>query len=257
MQSQTNKGLRALLVATSALGGLLLLWPLFASAQSIQSWQSVGAPLLTVLLIPAMIALAVSEVIGNSFNTRQLAILAVVTAVAAAVRPLGAGVAGIEPIWIIVIVAGCAMGTTSGFVVGSSAIATSALFTGSIGPWLPYQMLTATWIGAGAGFIGASKKFQVALLSAYSALATFLFGWLMNLWFWPTATGLVADIAFDPTQSPAERVSAWIHFSLISSVGFDIPRSLFTTVGVALAAPALLKTINRANRRALVTPSKP
>ncbi|MEY4322684.1 MAG: hypothetical protein RL410_465 [Actinomycetota bacterium] len=257
MPSPTNKRIDVLLIATSILGGLLLFWPLFANAESIRSWQNIGAPLLTVMLIPAMIALAVSEVIGKNFNTRQLAILAVITAVAAAVRPLGAGVAGIEPLWIIVIIAGSALGPTSGFVVGSASIATSSLFTGSIGPWLPYQMLMGAWIGAGAGLVSYSKKKNVALLALYALFSTFFFGWLMNLWFWPTSVGLAQDVAFNPATSPADRFSAWIHFSLISSVGFDIPRALFTAIGVALAAPSLLKTIRRANRRAVITPHKP
>ncbi len=257
MPFRMTKRVDVLLIATSALGALLLFWPLFASPESIHSWQNIGAPLLTVMIIPAMIALAVSEVIGKSFNTRQLAILAVVTAVAAAVRPLGAGVAGIEPMWIIVIVAGNALGPTSGFVVGSAAIATSSLFTGSIGPWLPYQMLMAAWIGAGAGFITKSKRWQVASLGLYALVATFFFGWLMNLWFWPTSVGLAQGIAFNPATTATERISAWVHFSLISSVGFDIPRALFSAIGVTLTAPALLKTIHRANRRALITPHKP
>jgi energy-coupling factor transport system substrate-specific component len=246
---------RFVLVPTTLLGALLILWPLFASSQAIAQWQDIGAPILAAIVVPAMLALAINDIVTTSFNTKRIAVVAILTAVAIAVRPLGAGVAGIEPVWIVIIIAGYALGSADGFVIGSAAIATSSLITGSVGPWLPYQMVLAAWIGLFAGLLPKLKSpFDVVILSGYSAVATFIFGWLMNLWFWPTASGLNPDIAFDPTQSPLERIHAWANFSLVTSVGFDVPRCLFTVIGVALAAKPLLHVIQRANRFTLINP---
>ena len=52
------------------------------------------------------------------------------------------------------ILAGAAFGPRFGLLLGLSAMAVSAVVTGGIGPWLPFQMLALAWMGAGAGFVG-------------------------------------------------------------------------------------------------------
>jgi len=52
---------------------------------------------------------------------------------------------------IVMIIGGRVLGPGFGFVLGLLAMLGSALVTGGVGPWLPFQMLGAAWIGLGAG----------------------------------------------------------------------------------------------------------
>jgi len=54
-------------------------------------------------------------------------------------RPLGAGVAGIEPMWAVLILGGFALGPGFGFVLGSVSLFASALITGGVGPCSPFK----------------------------------------------------------------------------------------------------------------------
>src|SRR5699024_3033481 len=79
-------------------------------------------------------------------------------------------------------------GAGFGFLVGVMPLVASALLTGGVGPWLPYQMLAAGWVGLGAGLlpdrIGAQQlrgAGELVLLAAYGAVASVLYGVVMNL----------------------------------------------------------------------------
>jgi len=237
-------------------GGCALGWPIFASSDSIETWQQYSGPTLSIILLPIALALIASDLLSQQLNTRTLALVGILTALAVAVRPLGAGVAGIEPMWAVFIIAGRALGAHIGFVLGVTAMLTSGFVTGAVGPWLPYQMLLAAMIGCGAGLLPkTSSKIEVWMLTAYAAFTGFLLGWFLNLWFWPNTSGLQAGIGFDFSDSPLERISAWVNFSLITSAGFDIPRSLLTAALVAITASQLLKVIRRFTRQVVVSHS--
>ena len=45
-------------------------------------------------------------------------------------------------------------GPRFGLLLGLTAMAVSAVITGGLGPWLPFQMLALGWMGAGAGWLG-------------------------------------------------------------------------------------------------------
>ena len=86
-------------------------------------------------------------------DTKALAMLGVLSAIGAALRPLGAGTAGIEIVFFLLVLAGRVFGPGFGFVLGSTTLFASALLTGGVGPWLPFQMLAASWVGLGAGLL--------------------------------------------------------------------------------------------------------
>ena len=79
--------------------------------------------------------------------------LGVLSAIGAALRPLGAGMAGIETVFFLLVLAGRVYGPGFGFVLGTTTLFASALLTGGVGPWLPFQMLAAAWVGLGAGLL--------------------------------------------------------------------------------------------------------
>lgn len=244
-----------LLLIVSAAGFAALGWPLVAPAHTATAATATSS-ILSLVVLPLTVALFVNEIVVRHLTTKTLAVAGILIALAAAVRPLGAGVAGIEPMWLILIVAGRVLGSATGFVIGVSAIFASALVTGGIGPWLPAQLVAAGWVAMGAGLLPrANGRAEVTLLAIYAAVATFLFGWVMNLWFWQSLTGLQSAIAFNPAEPATDRVLAWVRYNLTTSLGFDLPRAVFTAALVAVAGLPLLNTLRRANRSFSVTPA--
>lgn len=230
-------------------GTLIVAWPLYVSADAVSTIQDFSLPVLFAALIPIGLLLFASEIIQRSMNPRLLAIVAALSAVGMIVRLLGAGVAGLEPIWTVVLLAGLALGPAAGFLVGTVAIFLSGLLTGGVGPWLPYQMLAAGLLGLIAGLThkwsARRNRFYLFFLGLFAGL---LYGWLLNLWFWPTAIGLDAAISFNPESSIFDRIAAWLRFNLITSIGFDLPRGLLTGALLAWLGPRLQTAVRRAAR---------
>ena len=243
------------LVALSLLGVLALSWPFFSSPDSLLAKYSAQAPWLMAAIVPVAILLVAATVLNGIPDARSLALLAVLIAVITAVRPLGAGLAGLEPIWAVIIIGGRALGPALGFALGSLGLLTSALVTGGVGPWLPFQMLVAGWVGLGAALIApkARGRTEVILLAGYGAFCGLAVGWLLNLWFWPVTTSGLAVIGYDPGLGSFELLQRWVSFSLATSLSFDIPRAILTCVVVALVAGPALRVLRRATRRTQIT----
>ena len=99
------------------------------------------------MLVPLLMAVTLSLVADGAMGAKAVALLGVLAATAAALRALGAGIAGLEPIWIVIVLGGYALGAGFGFVLGAVCILASALLTGGVGPWMPFQMIAAAWVG--------------------------------------------------------------------------------------------------------------
>ena len=54
------------------------------------------------------------------------------------------------------------------------------------------------------------------------------YGVLMNLWLWPFTTGLSSGISYVAGAPLAENLGRFIAFTLVTSLGFDIPRAITT-----------------------------
>jgi len=239
------------LILLSLIGALALGWPFIAEPNSTLASYATQAPWLMALVVPIAIMLVAANTLGQKPDARSIAILALLIALITAVRPLGAGVAGLEPVWAIVIIGARALGPSLGFALGSLGMLTSALVTGGVGPWLPFQMLVAGWVGLGAAllFSKVRGRSEVLILTAYSLVTGFAIGWLLNLWFWPVSTSGLAGIGYDPSITGFDLVMRWVSFSLVTSLSFDIPRALLTAVLVALVAAPVLRVTRRATRQ--------
>jgi energy-coupling factor transport system substrate-specific component len=88
-----------------------------------------------------VLAVVLAELAEGGLDAKAVAMLGVLTAVGAALRPLGTGIAGFEPVFFLLVLAGRVHGPGFGFVLGSTTLFASALVTGGVGPWLPFQML--------------------------------------------------------------------------------------------------------------------
>ena len=138
------------LLVVSAVGLLAFSWPLFVQPGSDLAGRS-DAPWLFVLLLPLLLGVVLAEIADGGMDAKSVAVLGVLAAVGAALRPLGGGVAGFEPVFFLLVLAGRALGRGFGLVLGSVTLFASALLTAGVGPWLPFQMLAAGWVGFLAG----------------------------------------------------------------------------------------------------------
>ncbi|MEZ5185811.1 MAG: ECF transporter S component [Candidatus Nanopelagicales bacterium] len=241
----------AALVGVSAVGLLAFFWPFVVTPTSVAADHASDAPWFFALLLPLVVAVLLAEVSGGAMDAKGIAMLAVLAAVATAVRPLGAGVAGLEPMFVVLLLGGRALGPAFGFALGSLAMFTSALLTAGVGPWLPFQMVAAGWFAMGAGLLPQLRgKVEIAMLVAYGAAASLAYGFLMNLSFWPWALGENSSLSFVAGAPVSENLARWFTFNIATSLGWDVPRAVLTAVLTVLAGPVLLRAVRRATRRA-------
>lgn len=242
-----------LVVVTSVIGLIGFGWPFLADPTGDALSAHAGdAPWLFVALVPLLLAVVVSDVADGGFDAKAVALLGVLAACGAALRLAGTGVSGFEAVFFLLIPAGRVYGRVFGFVLGAVTLFASALLTGGVGPWLPFQMLGAAWIGFGAGCLppvrGARR--EIALLAGYAVVIGLGYGLLLNLWFWPFAVGADSAIGFvagDPVSANLRRFWA---FHLATSLGWDIPRAAVNSLLMVLAGPGVLSALRRTGRRA-------
>jgi energy-coupling factor transport system substrate-specific component len=243
-----------LIAVASAIAVMAFLWPLLAASGSVVVAHSTDAPWLFAVVLPLVIAVVLADVADGGLDAKGVALLGVLAAAAAAMRPFGSGHAGFEPMWIVVILGGRALGPGFGFCLGSIGMFSSALVTGGVGPWLPFQMIGAAWIGLGAGLLpSASGRREIGLLAAYSAVVCVAYGFLLNLWFWPFLTaddGFPPELSYVPGAPLSTNLAHWLRFDVTTSLGFDLPRAALTVALVLLAGRAVLVALRRASRRA-------
>ncbi|MBP2336879.1 energy-coupling factor transport system substrate-specific component [Saccharothrix coeruleofusca] len=236
----------AALISVAAFG-----WPLIVAPEAGLA-QGVDAPWLFALLLPLVVAVVLAELSSDGIDAKAVAVLGVLSALGAALRPLGAGTGGVETVFFLLVLGGRVFGPGFGFVLGNTALFASALLTGGVGPWLPYQMLGAAWVALGAGLLPRWRGgAELALLAVYGAAAALVYGLLLNLSFWPFALGTGSALSFQPGAPLAENLSRLVVFSLATSLAWDVGRAVTTAVLVLATGPVLLRTLRRAARRAV------
>ncbi len=225
-------------------------WPLLADPGSDLAHAG-DAPLLFALLLPLLLGVLLAEIADGGLDVKAVALLGVLAAAGAALRPLGGGITGFSPVFLLIILGGRVLGRGFGFLLGAVTLFASALLTGGVGPWLPFQMLGAAWVGFGAGCLPPARgRREVWLVATYGAAAGIAYGFLLNLWFWPFAGGLATGLDFVPGAPLTENLARFLTFCLATSLGFDLARAIGTFVLVLVVGGPLLRTLRRASRRA-------
>ena len=226
-------------------------WPFLASP-GVGLAHGHDAPWLFALLIGLLALVTLAEVAAGGLDAKTIAVLGVLAAMGGALRVLSAGTAGLEPMFFLLVLAGRVLGRGMGFVLGALAIVTGAFLTGGVGPWTPFQMITAGWVGLGAALLPrASGRVERAMLAAYGLVAGLLYGAVMNLWFWPFMGATApAGAGFVPGAPVGTNLGHYGVFYLATSLGWDLPRGLLTAALVFLAGGPVLSTLRRAVRRA-------
>jgi len=236
---------------TVLVGVAAFTWP-FLLGPGTGSDHASDAPWLFVLLIALMAALVVSELSSGGLDAKTVAVLGVLSAVGGALRVLGAGTAGLEPLFFLLVVAGRVLGRGAGFVLGALAVLVGAFLTGGVGPWAPFQMVAAGFVGFGAASLPRARgRRERVLLAAYGLVAGLAYGLLMNLWFWPfTTTGGAVGTTFVPGDPVSANLARYAAFYLATSLGWDLPRGLLTAGLVLAAGRPVMASLRRGVRRA-------
>ncbi|MEU1789058.1 ECF transporter S component [Streptomyces sparsogenes] len=243
----------AALALVSAVGVAAFGWPLLADSASGLA-HSADAPWLFAALLPLLLAVVMATIADTGLGSKAVAMLGVLAAAGAALRPLGAGTAGIEPMFFLMVLSGRVLGPGFGFVLGAVSMFASALLTGGVGPWMPFQMLSMGWVGMGAGLLPGAERLrgrgELALLAGYGAVASVLYGTVMNLQGWPYLAGMASGVSFVPGDPLPHNLARFVAYCLATSLGWDLPRAVVTVVLTLTLGRTVLRALRRATRRA-------
>jgi len=187
------------------------------------------------LLLAALAALTAgfAWLEGGTTSVKDLALVATLGGVAAAGRILLAPVPGVQPVTVITVAAGVALGPRRGFAVGALAALASNFALGQ-GIWTPWQMLAWGACGVAGGLAAPLLRGRIRF-----AVACFLLGLgfsaFMDVWEW---------WSFFP--------HTWQAFSMQMSRGFpfDLAHAIGNVVLALAGGPELRRVLERYERRA-------
>lgn len=240
--------------AVSAVGVAAFLYP-FVLAEAPDGAavdaRSEDAPLVFALLLALALAVFVLELTRDGLNAKSVSLLAVITVAAAALR-VPTLPAGATAFFLLVILAGYAFGPRLGFLLGAGAMFVSAFALGGFGPWLPYQMFAAGWVGLSAGWLGLAlgrafaghPRLELVALALFAGAWGFLFGAIMNVWFWPYAA-LGESVSWSPGLGLGDALRHYWSFYLLTSAGWDAWRAIANVLLVLVAGRPLLHLLLR------------
>ncbi|CAN2204131.1 ECF transporter, substrate-specific component-like [Candidatus Nanopelagicaceae bacterium] len=236
----------AALILASAISALAFLWPfLINEKQGHPQW-------IFLMATPFALLLLMVSVSNNELDSKSIALLAVLTALIAALRPMGTGAVGIEPMWFVLILSARVFGPSFGFLLGALSMFLSAILTGGMGPWVAYQSFAAGWIGLGVALIPRMLrgKREIFALALYGVLAAEFFGIAMDLQFWPWALGADTQLSYRAGAPISENLARFFSYHFLSAMAWDIPRAVFTASLITIAGKPILQTLRRAHTRA-------
>lgn len=225
------------LVSLAALASFA--WPLLIPATA-----STDSGYVAVIALFALSFAAVWLFDRSILAVNYLALLGSLAALGAATRIATSGVGGFELIFLVVILGGAALGPSFGFQLGALTVVLSSLFFGGLGPWTPFQLFAVGWVGLFAGLVGRlqiSQSRKVIALAIYAVIASYLFGLVMNLWFWPFSVGLESSISYSPEAGLGQNLANFLLYTLTTStLSWDSVRAIVLAIGIlTLGKPAL------------------
>jgi energy-coupling factor transport system substrate-specific component len=117
-------------------------------------------------------------------------------------------------------------------------------------------MFGCAWVGMFAGLLPPIRgKAEIAMLAGYGALSGYLFGFLLNLSFWPFSLDPASSIAYKPGLSFVAQWHRYLLFDASTSLGWDTGRAITNVLAILLVGPAALAVFRRAARRANFAPA--
>lgn len=219
--------------------------------------RTVEASLLLALVVGGSLVVTVAELVrgpASGSHVRSVALLAALVAIDATLR-LVPSFLGASPIFALIVLVGYVFGSRFGFVMGTLTLLLSAAITAGVGPWLPFQMLCAGWVGVAAGWLPKQTQVhaELATVAAIGALTGFAYGALMNLYSWPfAAPGVTGDIGlyWTPGLSLSESVERYAAFYVATSLVHDTTRAAATALLILVAGGPVIRLLRRFHTRA-------
>ena len=224
----------AIYALSTAIGIAAFLAPFFAPIAQPSDQQQAGAataPLLLTALVGLCFLALLFEVQGSELSAKSVALLGMLVAINSVLRFAEVAVpgpGGFSPIFMLIILTGYVFGGQFGFLMGTMTLLVSGVITGGVGPWLPYQMFAAGWVGLLAALLrpliqllgGEGRRGELIVLALFGALWGFAYGAIMNLSFWPYAAG-PAQQYWAPGTGLAETLRRYAAFYVLTSLVWD------------------------------------
>jgi energy-coupling factor transport system substrate-specific component len=234
----------------SLVGLLLFFWPFLGRG------LPADTPAWTVALAAAT-GLLLVEVGTRQLDSRQVALLAALAAIDTGLRMVVAqGIGGFSPLFFLVLCAGYVFGTSYGFLVGAFSMLVSSLAIGGAGPWVPYQVFAAGWVGVVAGLAGRWRRGastpgwrDLVVLASVGALTGWVYGALMDVQDWIGFYRGNPALGWLPGMAPA---TSWLHFTrfyLVTSLAYDTFRSAGNALMVLVLGAPILAALARIRAR--------
>ncbi len=240
----------------AAIGILAFVYPFFLDAQttgSIGIAHDQDATLVTTALVGLSLVALLVELQGQTISAKTVALLGVMVAITSVLRFIEVAVpmpGGFSPIFAPIILSGYVFGGRFGFLMGAFTMLTSALITGGVGPWLPYQMFTAGWVGMTAGWLHRipNRAWGMRFLTALGFAWGLLYGVIINVYFWPFAVG-VSEQAWTPGIGLGETLTRYAAFYVATSLGWDLLRAAGNVALILLLGRPMVQALARFQRR--------
>lgn len=242
----------AVYVLVLVIGVAAFLYPFWLPSSALPNQAHAGdAPLVAAVVGALAVGAVALEIRRGTMTGTTVAVLGMLSALAGLMKLLDLPGGG-SGLFFLVILAGAAFGPRFGMILGITSFVVSAILSGGIGPWLPFQMLALGWMGAGAGFVGLATRrmtpwAEVGLLAAYGWVWGFVFGAILNLWFWPFQRGGALD--WQPGMSLGESLDRYWAFYVATSLAWDAAGALANAVIILIVGKPLMATLRRYSSR--------
>lgn len=169
---------------------------------------------------------------------RELVLLAVLAAIAAAARIPFAGIPSVQPTTFVIMMSGYVFGAESGFMIGAMAALASNMVLGQ-GPWTPWQMVAWGLVGLTAGLLRNTVFLKSKMGRLFFGIVWgFLFGWIMNLW------GMISLIQ---SGAPMKLNDILLYFG--ASATFDSMHSAGNAIFLLVFGDIWIKILTRFKRK--------
>jgi energy-coupling factor transport system substrate-specific component len=199
--------------------------------------------LVIILAVILMLVVSYFYFERSSMGTKEITLIATLSAVAGASRVPFAALPGIQPTTFLVALSGYVFGAFPGFIIGSTSAFISNIFLGQ-GPYTPWQMLAWGIVGCISGGLGlraktTKQKMSVEKFAVICFLYGFLFNWIMNLWhvigfvrpltLRTIALAYLWGLTFDIMHAVGNFILAVIFYEKLSKILFRFKRKLEIT----------------------------
>jgi len=154
--------------------------------------------LITTFLAVLAVAAFFFEFEAAAVSSKEVALVAMLGTISAVLRVPFAAIPNVQPCTYLIICSGYVFGPVAGCMVGAITALISNFFLGQ-GPWTPYQMLAWGLAAVSAAYVRRLNPGKVGLI-VFGVIWGYLYGWLMNTWFWVSFTYPLTLRTFVVTQ---------------------------------------------------------